>query len=423
MRLCVFEDGGVELLEPLCLTRPAWDLRGGGGTLLERFRRRIAAREVGVIVRPDLAEISRLLHPDFPVNDAAWLRSREPTLYVNARWLIDTPPEQWAGVGLANNQVAYVAEAQLRPPEESGPALEDWLEECRRQGPTRSAPGRMMDFLWDLVDANSDLLRDDAAWFRLGHDLSRSHAIAVLGPAENLLVAEGVEVEAYVAADTRGGPITIEPGAVLHAFTRLEGPCHIGAETILLGTKLRAGTTLGPCCRIGGEVEAAIVQGHANKYHDGFLGHAYIGEWVNLAAGTQTSDLRNDYGPVRTTVAGRRVNTGRTKVGCFIGDHTKTGLGALFNTGSVVGAFCNVLPDGRLLPQVIPSFSLVQDGHLQERWDFRQLFATAAVVMNRRGRELTEVHRELYYGVYESTTDFRRRTLHENEMRRLRRSV
>lgn len=423
MRICIFEDSGVELLEPLCLTRPAWDLRVGAGTILERLRILTGVEDIGVIVRPEMAALSRLLEPGIAVNDAHWLRVAEPTVHVNARWLFEEPPATWSGVGLANHQVAFVADAPLRPPAECGPALEDWLEECRHHLPEHPAPGRMADFLWDLIEANPGLLRADAPGFRARHRLARGHGIAVVGPEDDLLVADGAEVEPFVAADTRGGPILVEPGAVGHSFTRLEGPCLVGAGTVLLGTKLRAGTTLGPCCRIGGEVEAAIVQGHANKYHDGFLGHAYIGEWVNLAAGTQSSDLRNDYGPVRTTVAGRRINTGRTKVGCFVGDHTKTGLGVLFNTGTVVGAFCNVLPDGRLLPQVIPSFNQVQDGHLQERWDFRQMFATAATVMNRRGRELTEVHRDLYHGVFERTAEFRRRMQSENEMRRLRRSV
>ncbi len=89
------------------------------------------------------------------------------------------------------------------------------------------------------------------------------------------------------------------------------------------------------------------MQGYSNKYHDGFLGHTYVGEWVNLGAGTQNSDLRNDYGEVTVTVNGRIVPTGATKVGCFLGDHTKTGLGTLLNTGTNAGAFCNLLPADR----------------------------------------------------------------------------
>src|SRR5262249_705025 len=149
--------------------------------------------------------------------------------------------------------------------------------------------------------------------------------------------------------------------------------CYVGPRTHILGAKIRKGTTLGPNCRIGGEVEASIIQGNTNKYHDGFLGHSYVGEWVNLGAGTQTSDLRNDYADVHVTVAGERVATGLNKVGCFIGDHTKTGLGVLLNTGTTVGVFCNLLPAGRLLPKCIPSFCSCWKGALRETSELARL--------------------------------------------------
>jgi hypothetical protein len=185
---------------------------------------------------------------------------------------------------------------------------------------------------------------------------------------------------------------------------------------------VRAGTTFGPQCRIGGEVEASIVLGHSNKNHDGFLGHAYVGEWVNLAAGTYTSDLRNDYGPVRVMVDGRLVATGRTKVGCFLGDHTKTGLGTLLDTGTNAGVFCNLLPGG-LLPRYIPSFACCRDGVPTDRADLADLLDTAGEVLRRRGRTLTGTHAALYRAVHEQTLAERRRVVREAERRPLRRSA
>jgi hypothetical protein len=142
-----------------------------------------------------------------------------------------------------------------------------------------------------------------------------------------------------------------------------------------------------------------------------------------VAAGTQASDLRNDYGRVQVTVNGERVVTGLTKVGSFLGDHTKTRLAALLNTGTVAGVFCNLLPSGALLPPVIPSFCTCAMGQLQERSDLKQLFATAATVMRRRGRELTEADRDRLLGLYEETTGYRRKTIRDSELKRLRRSV
>ena len=94
-------------------------------------------------------------------------------------------------------------------------------------------------------------------------------------------------------------------GAEIHPFTRIEGPCYIGRNSILLGAKCREGNSIGPMCRVGGEVEESIIQGYSNKYHDGFLGHAYVGQWVNLGALTTNSDLKNDYSEVKITLDGR----------------------------------------------------------------------------------------------------------------------
>src|SRR5262249_20302252 len=166
---------------------------------------------------------------------------------------------------------------------------------------------------------------------------------------------------------------------------------------------------------IGGEVEASIVQGHSNKYHDGFLGHAYVGEWVNLGAGTSNSDLRNDYGEVSVAVNGRQVATGRSKVGCFLGDHTKAGLGTLLNTGTAAGVFCNLLPTGGLLPRQVPSFASVWNGALVETGDIDSLLRTADRVMRRRGQALTEAHRALYRTLFEQTAAARRQTIRDAE--------
>jgi UDP-N-acetylglucosamine diphosphorylase/glucosamine-1-phosphate N-acetyltransferase len=302
--------------------------------------------------------------------------------------------------------------------------LAAWLADWRGRLPEHPVGGRFFNYLWEIVDQSGEAITGDEAWFRESCSSPAAPAtVAVIGPAERLAVDEDAEIEPSVTADTRKGPVLIDRGAVVHSFSRLEGPCYIGPGSQVLGAKIRAGATLGPQCRVGGEVEASVLQGYANKYHDGFLGHSYVGEWVNLAAGTQTSDLRNDYEAVRVVVAGQRRSTGRIKAGSYIGDHTKTALGALLNTGSAIGVFASLLPSGTLLPPVVPSFCQVSRGQLQEQWDLRKLFATAATAMRRRGLSLTEVHKDLYYTLYERTAESRARAIRDGEVRRLRRSV
>jgi UDP-N-acetylglucosamine diphosphorylase/glucosamine-1-phosphate N-acetyltransferase len=422
MRICIYEDSAVSWLEPIALTRPAFSMWCGARPLFERHRQHFAADEVGFWMRPSLVELWKLEHPAEPVNDPTWLR-QGPTVWVNGRWLPSgTVEDKEPHVGVVGHQVAYAVLPSGAEP--SSEPVESWLGGYTRRLPVGNAGGVMLNYLWDAVDHNGDALKEDGPSFAISRRLRPiPPEVAVVGPVEQFLIAEEAAVEPFVFVDTRGGPVMIDRGAVVHAFTRLEGPCYVGPESWIVGAKLRAGSSIGPCCRIGGEIEESIVQGYSNKYHEGFLGHSFVGEWINLAAATQTSDLRNDYDVVRVSVNGQRLSTGRTKVGSFIGDHTKTGLAASLNTGSTIGVFANVLPAGTLLPQVIPSFCQVQYGQLHERSDMRKLFAAAARVMQRRGKQLTEVHKDFYHSLFDATTPWRRKTFREGEIRRLRRSV
>lgn len=423
MRVCLFEDRGVLDFEPLILTRPVFDLLCGLTSLGDKQRHRFPPAEVGFLVRPELADLCQLQLPGTPVNDAAWL-SAGPVVLVNGRWLPgrgSVPDLSHPCIALVGGEVAYAVLDPKHLADCSAETIDDCLSAWKARLPHLSAGGRMLHYLWEIVAHNGEqILRD---WeTRTGAPPAPAAGLAVVGPADRLQIDPTARIDPLVVADTTGGPVVIGPGAVVTAFTRLEGPCFVGPGTHLHGARIRAGTTLGPDCRVGGEVEASVVQGHSNKYHDGFLGHAYVGEWVNLGAGTSNSDLRNDYGEVRVTVNGRLVPTGQVKVGCFLGDHTKTGLGALLNTGTNAGAFCNLLPGG-LLPRYVPSFGSFWSGSLSDRADLWALLQTAERVMSRRGGELTDAHRTLYAELYERTAAERRRVVREAEVRALRRSA
>jgi UDP-N-acetylglucosamine diphosphorylase / glucose-1-phosphate thymidylyltransferase / UDP-N-acetylgalactosamine diphosphorylase / glucosamine-1-phosphate N-acetyltransferase / galactosamine-1-phosphate N-acetyltransferase len=421
MSLCVFENRGVDNLEPLTLTRPAFDLWCGAHSMLARQRRALEAQEIGAVVRPKMAELCKLQRPEMAVNDSDWLR-RQPTVLVNARWL--PPPEPLTAateprVGCIGDEVAYAILPSAGIADLAFDNVEEVLANLKQKLPQCEAGGTLIAYPWDLVEHNSQTLCDDLRW---PMQENKAHTgMEVIGPRDRLVVDPSANIEPLVVADTRNGPVIIDRGAIVQSFSRLEGPCFIGPESWIHGAKLRTGT-IGPRCHIGGEFEASIVQGNSNKYHDGFLGHSYVGEWVNLAAGTQTSDLRNDYGPIRVSVAGVKIPTGRNKIGAFIGDHTKTGLNTLLNCGSAIGAFCNLLPTGTYLPTTIPSFTLCSAG-MTEQWDLRQLFQTASVVMRRRGAELTDAHTNLYFQLFEATSELRRRLHREHEQRRLRKSI
>jgi hypothetical protein len=155
---------------------------------------------------------------------------------------------------------------------------------------------------------------------------------------------------------------------------------------------------------VGGEVEEAIIHGHSNKYHDGFLGHAYVGQWVNLGALTTNSDLKNDYSNVEVSLdGGRPINTESRKVGSLIGDHTKTSIGTLFNTGACVGAMAVIAATGKPLPKFIPSFAWFLEGVVTKGFGKRKLYETAKTVMDRRGFQWTPAQQAMWDEIYEIT--------------------
>jgi UDP-N-acetylglucosamine diphosphorylase/glucosamine-1-phosphate N-acetyltransferase len=423
VRICVFEDAGVARLQPLALTRPAFDLRCGALSLLERQLRHFGAGEAGALVRPELLDLCRLSYPSLHAKGPTWLNGG-PVLLVNARWF---PPAQRAEVpaspevGLVGEQVAYAVVSAPAVRELALPNLGWHLASWAQALPQRSAGGAMIDYPWDLVERNAEAIEQD---FPHWHDRPANvpEGVTVLGPVARFRADPAAMVEPHVLIDTRHGPVLIDRGAVVQAGSRIEGPCYIGPQTTVHAGRI-SGSSFGPQCRIGGEVERSIVQGLSNKAHEGFLGHSYLGEWVNLGAGTYTSDLRNDYAPIAVSAGGQRIETGRLKVGSFIGDHTKASIGCLFNAGSVIGPFGMLVASGALLPRSLPAFCQVSNGRIAERTDLKSMFATAGTVMARRGRPWTEAHAEFFLGLYERTAGERAKLLRESEQRRVRRVV
>jgi UDP-N-acetylglucosamine diphosphorylase/glucosamine-1-phosphate N-acetyltransferase len=426
MHICLFEDPGVHKLAPLSLTRPAFELRCGAVSLRERQERILPGPITAALVRPELTELCRDTHPSLEINEPLGLGQSlsELVLLVNSRWLAPVesrPRTDQPGVGVVEDQVAYVVVPASEVNDLSLTNISWRLAEWQRSLPTHPAGGLMIDYPWDLVEFNGAALADDhQIWSQRG--VAEAKWTSRAGPADRFLVAHSAEIEPMVHVDTTTGPVLIDDGAVVQAFSRLQGPCYIGKGTRILSARIHGGS-IGPQCRIGGEVEASIVHGYSNKAHEGFLGHSYVGAWVNLAAGTHTSDLRTDYGLIRMSVEGRMVDTGLLKIGSFIGDHTKTSLNTLFNTGSQIGVFGQLLGGDDMLPRIVPSFCRHASNRLRERTNLREMFDTAATMMARRGQRWQEIHAEFFITLLEETTLERRQLLREQEQRRVRRVV
>jgi len=400
MKLVVFEDDQYDRFLPLTWVRPVGELRCGATTLTEKIARAVGSPPDALLVRDYLAPVVAARWRPTPVNDLSHLAGQE-VLFVNARvhatgW---NPPSErvayWHGERLA----AWRTTGDVR-------TIRDYagLVAAARQAPRADFGGPWFEFIWDvMLTSPEEIARDFQAAGRTGIHGRMHESAVVFGPRERLYVAPGAEIHPFVCIDTRHGPVTIAEDCEVHPFTRIEGPCYVGRGTLLLGAKVREGCSIGPMCRVGGEVEESIIHGYSNKYHDGFLGHAYVGEWVNLGALTTNSDLKNDYTTVSVPLNGRPVDTGSTKVGSFIGDHVKTSIGTLLNTGTIIGTMAVLVATGAPLPKYIPPFAWFLNGVVTKGFGLTQLLATARTAMSRRKVEMTAEDETLLRHVFALT--------------------
>ncbi len=367
----IFEDAGWRDLYPITLSRPAFDCRVGATTLGRRLALQLTRREVkrvDFLCRPLLRPLVERDHPGHGVNQ----EGEGDLLFLNGR-LLCLEDSLTDLVTLVEKAVAVQEGGVLMAARLTGRAAALYcaaLTEALAAGEPAPFPSdhtvagpppgvRLVRRPWDLVGWNAAVLADDFALAGAsGHGAPPDLAPgAQLLHRERVLCREGVRVEAGAILDASEGPVILGEGARVLQNAVVLGPAYIGARsTVKVGAKLEGPVSLGPECKVGGEVEAAIFQGYANKQHDGYVGHAYLGAWTNLGAATNNSDLKNNYSTVRVWTPGGEVDTGEIFVGLFLGDHAKTAIGTLFNTGTVVGFSCNVFGSG-FPPKHLPSFT------------------------------------------------------------------
>ena len=420
MRLVLF-DGPPEVrarFNPLALSHPIWDLRCGITSQAQKIAARLGATDVVGFV-PDYMAAAVNEAGGIKVNDPASLTG-DDLMCVNSQVKaadFSVPATGASEVGVnADGEVLYarvaagdIAKVEAADGGDCPCMLGAFLAKAAAALPTVTVDLPTYKYIWELVLENPDQITADfRAIGKSGIEGTVEQPNAIRGSAGDVFIGAGAVIHPMVVLDAEHGPIYLAEGVEVHPFSRIEGPCYVGRDSILLGAKCREGNSIGPVCRIGGEVEESIVQSFSNKYHDGFLGHAYVGEWVNLGAMTTNSDLKNDYGSVQVTLDGRNpIDTGSTKVGSLIGDHTKTSIGVLFNTGSYVGAMALILANGKPLAKHIPSFAWMLDGIVTKGFGRRKLYETARKAMPRRGREWTEAQEAMWEAIFEITADVR----------------
>lgn len=392
--MILFEDEGFVDLLPLLYWRSLFELQVGRKSILDRMVQRLGLSVAGIWTRDWVAKVAAQ-RCAVPANQPL----SAPIVLVNGRWLFDGPVKfaNAPCVGVVDDgSIAYIAcDQSLAGALNPSVLLNAAKREATLMGMRReTAPGRLLRYPWEVIGDLSQLIRGHWNPGDAGIESKLDKHLAI-GPLELIHVGKNTRIHPTAVIDAAEGPVFIDNDVTIGAYSVLEGPLYLGAGSIIHPhSHLHGGNAIGPVCKIGGELHGCVIHGYSNKQHNGFLGHSYVGSWVNIGAGTNNSDLKNTYGHVRVPINGTEVDCGLSFFGAIIGDHAKIGINASIPTGAVIGFGASVSAT-RMLPKFVPSFSWVSDNGMALCDPVRAL-EVARAVMKRRGIDMTREEAELF---------------------------
>jgi UDP-N-acetylglucosamine diphosphorylase/glucosamine-1-phosphate N-acetyltransferase len=364
MHVVIFEGSRWHTFAPLALSRPVFALTTGTGTLLEKQVRHLRPSRLTLWVRPAMAdycrrELAPRLQVPVAVNQPL---DDEMALIVSGRTLHFSSHEPTDQQCVILEEGNLVRKALVRMP---GLSYDDVMNRTANWMKLTDLPrmedqARMADYVWDLINWNEESLVED---FVAMHELPSTRPAGAYHMVEedNIWIGQGVKLEPGAVLDGSRGPVMLDTGCSIGANAVVRGPCYIGPHTEVKPLAvIQAGTTIGAVCKVAGEVKNSIIAAYTNKAHEGYLGDSYVGEWVNLGAGTTTSNLKNTYGSIKVRIGKREIDTGRRNLGSIIGDHSKTAIGTRLMTGSYVG-YSSMIATSGLPPTFVPSFQFITD--------------------------------------------------------------
>lgn len=407
MHICIFEDNNYRNLLPLVYFRPVCHLHCGALSLREKIDSLAQRNKTFLHIRRELAEnvsenFPKLIINRFP-NDDVW--------FINGRVLADSTLAKLIKTKVKEQKV-YIQSDSIAAVFIKKENLSNFLEDITgyvidkstfRNLPTESYQGIMLNYPWDLISHNAEEIEKDFQLLKQKKNiLGKVYDGAYLLNKKKIILGKGSVIKPGVVLDAEKGAIIIGNNVTVMPNAVIEGPAFIGDNSVIkIGAKIYHGTSIGKWCKVGGEVEASIIQSYSNKQHEGFLGHSYIGSWVNLGADTNTSDLKNNYSTIRVQINGKSIDSGIQFVGLTMGDHSKSGINVMFDTGTVVGVSCNIYGAG-LPPKFVPSFAWGGEKQF-EIYDLEKSIATMKRMMERRNVKITESYEKLVSKVFKDT--------------------
>ncbi|RPH03131.1 MAG: hypothetical protein CBD04_005285 [bacterium TMED144] len=338
MNIYVYENTILSKFYPLSSTKACFEFRISSDTFLDRIKKTFSDCKINLFVRKELRDVVSHRHPDLEVNpknieDGLWLVG-------NAVWNKNIIPKN-------NNEIVFFDDKNCIGAYLKKQSGKQFLDNNFSPKKLKSIKSKRIDimlcrYLWDIIDHIGKNINDDKKYFAEEGKLSENLKFFErnsknLINSQNILIGK-VEIQPNVVMDATAGPIVIDDNVTIKSNTHLEGPLYVGCGSTISPLTYVKNSVIGPLCKIGGELNSVVVEGYTNKVHYGFLGNSYIGEWVNLGAGTSNSNLKNNYGKVRVQMNDEVFDTNRIHLGCFIGDFVKTSIGTKINTGSVYGS-------------------------------------------------------------------------------------
>jgi UDP-N-acetylglucosamine diphosphorylase/glucosamine-1-phosphate N-acetyltransferase len=379
--LYFYDDAAARRLEPFALTRPISELRAGTSLIRKRWERATSLSSAAFISSPHLAQFEERNAPSAALENA---EIPAGSIVVNSRCVapLDLKLDHFDLLMCDGVACAVRLARAMRVSQFADGSIDIGTIQTSLGG--KRIKGRWMNDVWDFIGSLADQLPADIHACASGLKIRNPEDLSVIGK-EKVFVEEGAEIGPHAVLDATHGPILIRRGSVVAPFTLLVGPISIGRDSEILGDRIVV-SSIGDDCKVRGEFSNSIVLGDSNKGHSGFIGHSYLGRWVNIGALTTTSNLKNTYGPVQLWTPTGVKTTGLQFLGTFFGDHVKTGIGTMLSTGTVIGAGANVFGSA-MPPKAVPPFAW-GDGEPYDTYDITRFLTVAERVMARRQVEL-----------------------------------
>ena len=379
MKLILSDDNAHLKFAPLTLTRPLSELRLGLFTASERWM--LLSRELPQEVETNNPYLIHAISKPSISDENVMINSR----VIPTKALVDEI------LALQPNQELYYQNTWIAKRGKNGTVLE-----CV------NPPVAVLENRWDLYLKNDAVLQSDFEFF-IKHSTSStlSKTNTVIGDPSMIFLEAGAVVEASIL-NTTSGPIYLGKNSEIMEGCMIRGPFSLAEGAVVkMGAKIYGATSIGPYCKVGGEISNSIFLAYSNKGHDGFIGNAYIGAWCNLGADTNCSNLKNNYGNVKTYCfeTKKMIQTDVTFMGVFMGDHSKCSINTMFNTATVVGVSANVFSSG-FPAKMIPSFAWGPD---MEKFQFDKALEVSESMMKRRGLSLSASEKVILEEIFKNS--------------------